>query len=415
MTPNFFLLSTALRSERLSWIQESLKFFFTQLCPETLAQQKTPPDPVFSFFLTADALYSLSDPELLQSWTSILSFPPVRIVFDRQELDRRGIDIGPLRIKFPDQVTEAGTGRDGNEFTFWRDLAVTSRQTKLPHPGTAGWFQIRGPCTDCSSLQGIRFLSAALEERLFIEMYAFLDGIYCGHQHQHPQNGDCAGKELVNLNNQAVAAGLTFHTLGCSRSATDRGYRTWDDGKGQVISTCTERVFRIRDISHITGRFREAHPILATDSGMLQMRRPGTGLTAERAELTGSAPPLIILVTRSPYGTSHTAGVISLAAAAAHAGILTRVIFMEDGVYAVSGNPRLEKGIPEFCAMELIHLLAGTENLHFFALTPSFQKRGIQKERSQNTVLDIGYPGLGKILFFPLPNVHADHQRVIVF
>jgi len=30
-------------------------------------------------------------------------------------------------------------------------------------------------------------------------------------------------------------------------------------------------------------------------------------------------------------------------------------------------------------------------------------------------VLDIGYPGLGKILIYPPGNVTAEHQRVLIF
>jgi hypothetical protein len=30
-------------------------------------------------------------------------------------------------------------------------------------------------------------------------------------------------------------------------------------------------------------------------------------------------------------------------------------------------------------------------------------------------VLELGYQGLGKILFYPPGNVQADHQRVLVF
>ena len=104
MNAHFFLLSSPVPVERLSWIEECLKFFFVQLYPETLMHRKTAEIPLFSFFLTGDALYSLEDPETLQVWNIILSFTSVRIVCDRQELDLRGIGIGPLRMKYPDQV-----------------------------------------------------------------------------------------------------------------------------------------------------------------------------------------------------------------------------------------------------------------------------------------------------------------------
>ena len=105
----------------------------------------------------------------------------------------------------------------------------------------------------------------------------------------------------------------------------------------------------------------------------------------------------------------------AFAVACAHAGILTRVIFMEDGIYAVTGNHRVPPGSAVYNIQEVINTVAGSENLHFFAFTPSFQKRGITKEKSLNAVLDIGYPGLGKIFFYPPGNVQAEHQRVLIF
>jgi len=59
MNSNFYLFSHPLLPERLSWIEECLKFFFVRLAPETLMHQKTTGSTVFSFFLTGDALYSL--------------------------------------------------------------------------------------------------------------------------------------------------------------------------------------------------------------------------------------------------------------------------------------------------------------------------------------------------------------------
>jgi hypothetical protein len=75
----------------------------------------------------------------------------------------------------------------------------------------------------------------------------------------------------------------------------------------------------------------------------------------------------------------------------------------------------VKQGASKYSIQEVINAVAGSENLHFFAFSPSFQKRGIAKERSLNAVLDIGYPGLGKILFYLPGNVQAEHQRVLVF
>lgn len=255
MNAHFFLLSNPVPVERLSWIEECLKFFFVQLYPETLMHQKTSESPVFTFFLTGDALYSLANPETLQVWNIILSFPPVRLICDRQELDLRGITIGPLMMKYPDQVINTNSTGASGKPSFWTDLARASRQNKHPLPGTAGWFQTRSPYMHRSAWHGLSFLAASLEERLSAELYAYLDGIHLGHNGQHPTDAENVGEGLTSLNEQATAAGLGFQAIACSRCATTRGYSTWNDGQGVVISTCTIKPFKIRDISHVrTGR-----------------------------------------------------------------------------------------------------------------------------------------------------------------
>ena len=68
-----------------------------------------------------------------------------------------------------------------------------------------------------------------------------------------------------------------------------------------------------------------------------------------------------------------------------------------------------------FNIQDLINAVAGNENLYLFALTPSFQKRGVTRNKNLKAVLEIGYPGLGKILFYLPGNVLMDHQRVLIF
>jgi len=415
MNANFFLLSSPVPVERLSWIEECLKFFFVQLYPETLMHQKTTESPVFTFFLTGDALYSLGDPETLQVWNIILSFTPVRIVCDRQELDLRGIGIGPLKMKYPDQVADTSSLAADGKPSFWKDVATAAGPGKPLQPGIAGWFQTGSPYMHRSAWYGLCFLTAAIEEHLSAELYAYLDGIHIGHHSQRPTDTENIGEYLSVLNDKATAAGLTFHALGCGRCATKRGYSTWNDSQGSVISTCTERQFRIRDLNQMIDRFSHSHIILAADAGALQLMTQSTAISFDRAEKTSNAPPVTILITKHPYGTETVSGAVSFAVACAHAGMLTRVVFIEDGIFAVTGTHRSIRGPEAPTIPELINMVAGSENLHFFAFTPSFQKRGIAKEKSLNAVLDIGYPGLGKILFYPPGNVHAEHQRVLVF
>jgi tRNA 2-thiouridine synthesizing protein C len=162
-------------------------------------------------------------------------------------------------------------------------------------------------------------------------------------------------------------------------------------------------------------RFVHPHVILADNAGSIQFPKKGPAVSFDRADKSSTAPPVTILVTRSPYSTEHAFGALSFAVACAHQGILTRVIFLEDGVYSVAGSHRAPPESLPFNIHAVINAVAGSENLHLFVLIPSLQKRGLSKNKNLNAVLDIGFPGLGKILFYPPGNVQAEHQRVLVF
>ncbi len=414
MTANTFLISTPITGERLSWIEEGLKFFFVQLYPETLMHQSKAESPVFTFLLTGDALYSLDDPEAQQIWNVILSLSAVRLICDRQELDLRGISASHLKMKFPDQVITTNSIGADDKPSFWNDVVALARQSKPPLPGTVGWLQCESPYMYRSAWHGLRFLSAALTDHLAIDLYAYLDGIHIGHTGQAPTEAENIGAEIENLYERAARYGLPCQVIACNRNATTRGYSTWDDGQGVVISTCTIKPVKIRDLGMMIDRFRQNHIILSSAAGSIQFRKGGSP-SFDRAEKNSTAPPVTILITKSPYSTESIFGAFSFAVACAHAGILTRVIFIEDGIYALTGTHRAPADFSLYNVQDVINAVAGSVNLHFFAFTPSLQKRGIAKDKSLNAVLELGYPGLGKILFYPPANVQAEHQRVLIF
>jgi tRNA 2-thiouridine synthesizing protein C len=311
-------------------------------------------------------------------------------------------------------ITINSISSDGQP-SFWNDMVALARQTKPPLPGMVGWFQCESPYMHRSAWHGLRFLSAALSDRLAIDLYAYLDGIHIGHTGQAPTESENIGRGIEELSERALRNGLTCQVIACNRNATARGYSTWDDGQGVVISTCAIKPVKISDLNVMIDRFRQNHVILAPNAGDIQFPKRGSGPSFDRAEKSSTAPPVTILITKSPYSTETVFGAVSFAVACAHEGILTRVIFMEDGIYALTGTHRAPKDFSPYNLQNLINTVAGSENLHFFAFTPSFQKRGISKDKSLNAVLELGYPGLGKILFYPPGNVMAEHQRVLVF
>jgi tRNA 2-thiouridine synthesizing protein C len=416
MTSHFFLLSGPVTSERLSWFEESLKFYFIQIYPESLMYRATTKSPAFTFFLTGDALASLENPETQQIWSVILSLPTVRIICDRKELDLRGISIEQIRMKNPSQIIDQTSLPSNNPPSFWNDVVTMARQNRLLLPSdTIGWFQIESPYMHRSAWHGLKFLRSALESRFSVEVYAYLDGIHMGHTGQSPVESENIGRDLEDLYNLAGTQGLTCQILACNHCATARGYSTWDDGKGVVISTCAIKPFKIRDLNAMVDRFRHRHIILSENAGSIQFPWKGSAPSYDRSEQNSNSPPITILITKSPYSTEHAYGAIALAVACAHQGILTRVVFLEDGIYALKGDQKVCPDSVGFNIQDFINVAAGNENLHLFALTPSFQKRGATKNQNLKAVLDIGYPGLAKILFYLPGNVLVDHQRLFIF
>jgi sulfur relay (sulfurtransferase) complex TusBCD TusD component (DsrE family) len=415
MTTHFFLFGCPLSVERLSWIEDSLKFFFVKLNPENLLHHtKSPRDAVFTFFLTGDALYSLQNPQTLPVWEIILSMPSVKIICDLKELELRGISIGRLKMKNPEQVIDQNSLALNGQPSFWKDVMKFARQHEQPVPSTVGYLQMESPYMNQSSYAALQFLAAGVEAHASVDLYTYLDGIHLGHIGQNPSECENIGSGLEYLHDKAQKKGLSCQMFACGRSAAARGYSTWDDGQGVVISTCTIKPVKIRNLNEIIEQFGRNHIILAKDSASIQFKNEGQPSSFPQQEKEKS-PPVTIFVTCRPYGSEEAFGAVSFAVACAYEGITTRVIFIEDGVYTLMGEHKLEKGTHFFNLQEVVDAVAGSGNLQFFAFQPSLNQRGIIKNKKLNAVLDIGIQELGQLLFYPPNGVSASHQRIIFF
>ena len=414
MTSHFFLLGNQLTQERLSWIEESLKFFFVKLNPENLLHSSKPKDAVFSFFITGDALYSLQNPQTISVWEIILSMPSVKIICDCNELELRGISIERLKMKNPEQVIDRNSLALNGQPSFWKDLMKYTRQHEQPVPSTVGYLQLESPYMHQSAQAALLFLAAGVEAHASVDLYAYLDGVHLGHIGQNPSECENIGKGLEVVNEKAQKKGLSCQMIACGRCAAARGYSTWDDGRGVVISTCSIKPFKIRDLKEIVDQFERNHVILAKDSASIQLKKDAQSSSLQQPE-NSRKPPITILVTRRPYETEEAFGAISFAVACAYQGIQTRVIFIENGVYTLMGTHKLEKGTHFFNLQEVVDAIAGSANIQFFAFQPSLNRRGIAKNAKMNAVLDIGTQELGQLLFYPPNGVTANHQRVIFF
>jgi len=414
MVSNSFLLSEFITAERLSWLAESLKHFFVNLHPDALRHPSRDKNPFFIFFLTGDALYSLHDEETLTIWDIILSLPSVQIVCDREELDLRGLSVTPLKMKYPNQVSDQNGRQNIYPRLFWREIIRVWRQLE-PGSSTFGYLQLSSPYMYRASQYSLTCLHAAIEEQMSPEFYGYLDGIHASHVNQKPAEFKNIGEGFLKIKEIAGKKNLPFLMLSCGQSAAARGYNTWDDGKGVIISTCTIEPCRIRNLNMMVDRFRRNHLILGESAGSVDISQSlKTGREVwEKKEHT--PPSLVIVITRSPYGTEHTLGGLSFAIACAHHGIATRVIFLENGIYSLTGTQVAEPDDIFLNVQEVLNAAGGNENLELYAYLPSLHARNIQKNRKLNAVLDIGPGELMALLFSPPRGVMASHQRILFF
>jgi len=410
---HFFLLSDRITHERLSWIDDLLKFFFMKLDPASLLHHEKKADTVFTFLVTGDALYSFVHPETLSLWEIILSLPSVRIICDRDEMDLRGISVDRLKMKAPDQVLDHNSMSLSGKPSFWKDVVRFARQTVQPVPSTVGFLQLESPYMHRSALYAVKFLSAALESHASIDLYAYLDGVHSGHIGQMPSEAENIGAALDSISDRAIKRGLQCQMLACSRCANARGYSTMDDGQGIIISTCMIKPFRIRDLNTLVDQFKKNHVILGHNVADFQTLRSTTASLSRAAENLN--PPITILVTHAPYGTERTYYAVSFAVASSHQGIPTQLIFIEDGVYTLYGNHQTKEDEKIFSIQEILDTVAGTSNLQIYAHVPSLRQRGIVKNPRLTGVLEIGGQELGQILFNPSGIGKAGHQRLLFF
>ena len=414
MGSHFFLFDEVLSTERLGWIEECLKFYFVRLKPENLLHSTKSVEPAFTLFLTGNSLYSLSNPETQQVWDAIMAMPSVKIVCDSQELTLRGISVERLRMKNPDQVITHNSIALNGQPSFWMEVVKHARHHEQSLPNLIGYLHLTSPYMNRSSAALIDCLNAILDDNASADLYCYLDGVHIGHNGQMPLEYENIGEGLNSISENAVKRGLVCQMLVCARSAAARGYGTWDDGHDTFFSICSIKPFKIRNLNEIIDQFRRNHIIISGNCASIRLKKDNMHATFSVLDKERS-PPLTILITRHPYGTETAVGGLSFAIAAAFQGIPTRVIFIEDGVYALTGNHRFDKETPLFNIQDVIDAVTGNENLQFFCYSPSLSKRGITKNPKLIGVLDFGISELGNLLFYSPNGVAANHQRVIFF
>ena len=176
---------------------------------------------------------------------------------------------------------------------------------------------------------GIQCLSAALDLDCGITLCACLDGCHIGHTSQNPE----------------------------IRRILVRPWRNWGNWQQRKVCPalyCQTRIVRAHggmfpgtmDLAPLARMYDQTSPYQEQRRHSPSYRN-NTGMLSENAGsiqcsssgLTDNSPQsisVVILITHSPYTTEHTYGGIALAAACAHQGIPTRVVFLEEGILALT-------------------------------------------------------------------------------
>jgi len=402
MAGNVFLFGSVLSPERMSWIENAIKKYYEEK-PAGGATSHEPGSPgSFSFFLTGDAVYSLTEAETQTAWSSLISLPDVHVTADSDATVIRGILKTLMEERYPDSVIEPGRSETP---TFWSSVL---NQTSGAHPGkpTIGWIQLFSPYSSPAASEGIACLSTALEHNLNVSVFLFLDGCHAVHTGQVPETGINIGESLGMIAGRSAEKGLSCTILTDRYSSNTRGYLSWDNGSGTMGSSCTIRPARIRDIDVMIRQMRTVPVLLSENSGYIPFS----------SALGPGQNPVVILITHTPYSSEFVYDGISLAVACANQGILTRIIFLEDGVYAVSGEHQAPEGSPAGTIPGLISHLPKISTMQFFVLIPSLALRGISKNGKLTMVTEIDYEGLAGILFRPEQNdSDSIAQRILFF
>ncbi|HNX17047.1 MAG TPA: DsrE family protein [Methanoregula sp.] len=400
MTSYFILLSDILTQERLSWIDEILKNHFLKGNPEKPDSNSSATTDDVAIYVTGDALYSFNEIEVWQDWSAILSLPKVRLICDKEALDLLGIKYDTLKERFPDLAASHTCRQSDDCPAFWTTIVSDIFNASTTTPVQIGWLETETPYMNRSVWHGIQCLSAALDAGYGAGLYAYLDGCHVCHTGQAPDDHENIGAALEELESRAVRNNLPCSIIINRDCASTRGYTTWNDGLGTVISACTIRPAHIRDLDVIIRHIKNEPFLLSKNSGGSIFPPDDLTPSKEQIDSNNHTPSVVILVTHSPYSTGYVFGGIAFAAACSHQGIHTSVVFLEDGIFAVSGEHRTNEESDSFTVPDLLALLSNSKNLDFYALASSFQRRGLSKNGKLTAVKEIDFSGLSRILFY---------------
>lgn len=406
----FFFFSGEIAPERLAWVRSCLMLPGD---PEMAAGAYGHGSyPEIRLFLTGDALMSLADARTAPGWSALASDRRVAIFADREELRLHGL-VHLVSSRFPGIIV-AGNGSplEGGSVPegvgFWQALVQALPDGGM-HAGKAAFLLCHSPYMSRTPVYMLRFLKSAVEAGLTPELYSYLDGVHAAHRDQRPSEFENIGEGILALSTVAAGSGEDPWFGACSRCATARGYYVKNARTGGCEPASYLDAVTIRPLKEILDRFTSDHPILGHTCAVAPARcNPGTGTR-------GIPPILVIMITNTPYVSEWTFGGLSMAVAAAMGGIETRVVFIEQGVYAVCGNHEVSPDDRVFNVQEMLEATSDIPDLHFAVFADALRERGLERAESLSFVEPVNIPGLSALLGIRAQGEDTRPVRTIFF
>lgn len=241
---------------------------------------------------------------------------------------------------------------------FWDQMLKSSPQVQKSIEDRTGFLLLRGPYMDRTSVYALQFLNSSVKSALSPELYLYLDGINNGHAHQQPSAFLNIGDSIEVLLNKAQSLSLSSKILACSRCATARGYSGTNENHIAGYS--------IVNLNQIIEQFLHPHLLIS----------PSSIQATYFSKNSEEKPILNIIITHPPYGSEWTFGGLSFAiAAASNHDILSRIIFIEDGVYSILGDHLTKEADRLFNVQEIIEATLFDENIEYYIYRESIEKR----------------------------------------
>ncbi|MGV9203142.1 MAG: DsrE family protein [Promethearchaeia archaeon] len=397
----FFLFVEKIPIERFNWLKACISSIDKRINISNSLE--------VNFYLTGDALFSLYDLRYQDIWKKLLATNKVKIIIDFWDLKFLGLDQGKMSILSKNQIIFANS----NPYGFWNKLInhISVKEWGKDY----GFLQMRGPYMSRTTVHLLRALKSALENDLSPELYAYLDGVHIGHDCQRPSEFENIGNGLKKIQELAKKNGKNSQMLACSRCGTARGYI-----KEEMIDTYHQSddnipSFLLCNLNRIIDRFENNHIILSPSAAHVHISPKGITQELKKEVSQKKNPPLLILITHSPYGSEWTFGGLSFAMACASHNIPTDVIFIEDGSYVLMGEHIVHEQDGIFNIQEIIEATADMEFLQYYVYEQSLKNRGISRPVRLEGLKIISTEQLTELLISDHASSTQFQKRIIIF